>query len=111
MKTLIDVTPEAVSQIRDQLDKAETPYAGVRFGIRGGGCTGFSYVFEFAETSQVLDQVLDLGQEVKMFVDPKSVQYVKGTVIHFEVGMRGHGFKFRNPNVKDSCGCGESINF
>lgn len=108
---MIEVTKSAAVAIQKQLEKRGTPNAFVRFGVRGGGCTGFSYVFEFADSApSKTDHVLDF-HGISILVDPKSMIYLNGTQIDFENGIRGHGFKFNNPNVKNSCGCGESINF
>lgn len=105
------VTPAAAEVMREQLRKRGTPEAAIRFGIRGGGCTGYSYVFEFSDKPpRKNDHVID-ADGVRVYVDPKSMIYLEGTSVHFEKGIRGHGFQFANPNVKNDCGCGESISF
>ena len=96
--------------MREQLKARGTPEAYVRFGIRGGGCTGFSYMFEFSDQQRASDHVFE-RDGVSVLVDPKSMRLVRGTTLDFETGIRGHGFKFDNPNVSDSCGCGESVSF
>jgi len=106
------VTPGAAEVMREQLRKRGTPDAAIRFGIRGGGCTGYSYVFEFSDKPpRKNDHVIEAEFGVRVYVDPKSMILVEGTTVHFEKGMRGHGFQFSNPNVKNDCGCGESISF
>ncbi len=105
------VTARAAKVMRDQLVKRGTPTGAVRFGIRGGGCTGYSYMFQFEDTEPRANDHVVEAFGVRVFVDPKSMLLVKGTKIDFETGIRGHGFKFDNPNVSDSCGCGESIGF
>ncbi len=96
--------------------------AGLRVGLRGGGCDGFSYLFEWADGEpQARDHVFafvvpaDMASatvgEVKVFVDKKSLIYLQGTTLNFVTGLMGHGFKFENPNVKGACGCGESVQF
>jgi iron-sulfur cluster assembly protein len=109
------VTAAAAEIMRGQLVKRGTPDAAIRFGIRGGGCTGYSYVFEFSDKPpRKNDHVITAGEGehgVRVYVDPKSMIYLEGTTIHFEKGIRGHGFQFDNPNVKNDCGCGESVNF
>jgi iron-sulfur cluster assembly protein len=112
----VHVSERAAKVMREQLLKRGTPDAAVRFGIRGGGCTGYTYVFEFSDKpARANDHVItcDLpgGGSVRVFVDPKSMLLLDGTKLDFETGMRGHGFKFDNPNVKSDCGCGESISF
>ncbi|MCR9163157.1 MAG: HesB/IscA family protein [Nannocystaceae bacterium] len=105
------VTARAAKVMRGQLEKRGTPTGAIRFGIRGGGCTGYSYMFQFEDGEpRPNDHVVD-AYGVRVFVDPKSMVLVKGTRIDFETGIRGHGFKFENPNVGDSCGCGESVAF
>ena len=106
----LEITARAAKKMRDQLRVRGTPEAFVRFGIRGGGCTGFSYMFEFSDAKRASDHVFE-RDGVRVLVDPKSMQLVRGTRLDFETGIRGHGFKFDNPNVSDSCGCGESVSF
>ena len=85
-------------------------YPEFRVGIRGGGCTGFSYVFEWADAPKPTDKVIT-AHGVTVVVDPKSFVYLAGMQLDFVRGMMGHGFKFNNPNAKGSCGCGESVQF
>ena len=108
---MIQITEAAAIEIPRQRDKRGKPDAAIRIGIRGGGCTGFSYLFEWddkepRETDKVFEQ-----HGVKLVVDPKSYIYFQGTELDFVSSMMGHGFKFNNPNVKGSCGCGESVQF
>jgi iron-sulfur cluster assembly protein len=108
---MISITDTAVAEIRRQRDKRGTPEAALRVGIRGGGCTGFSYLFEWADTApRAKDNVIE-KDGVKVYVDPKSFVYLDGTELDFVTSMMGHGFKFNNPNVKSTCGCGESVQF
>ncbi len=120
-KTLtIQVTPAAIAQIckLDAKRRADgKPVEGLRIGLRGGGCDGFSYVFEWADkpADPKRDHVLGFdtpsGAKVHVFIDRKSMLYLAGTTLNFVTGLMGHGFKFENPNVKGSCGCGESVQF
>lgn len=106
------VTSRAAKVMHEQLVKRGTPDAAIRFGIRGGGCTGYSYVFEFSDKpARKNDHVIEADFGVRIYVDPKSMLYLHGTTLDFETGIRGHGFKFDNPNVKSDCGCGESVSF
>ena len=105
------VTARAAKIMRGQLDKRGTPNGAIRFGIRGGGCTGYSYMFQFEDGDPRANDHVVEAFGVRVFVDPKSMVLVKGTRIDFETGIRGHGFRFENPNVGDSCGCGESVSF
>lgn len=108
----ITITGRAAKVMRGQLDKRGTPDGAIRFGIRGGGCTGFSYMFQFEDgPPRGSDTVVNADRGVRVYVDPKSMRLIKGTQIDFETGIRGHGFRFDNPNTSTSCGCGESISF
>ena len=109
-KTTIDITESAAQEIAKQRDKRGTPNASIRVGIRGGGCTGFSYVFEWADEPRPSDKMFS-AHGVSIVVDPKSFVYLAGMQLDFVRGMMGHGFKFNNPNAKGSCGCGESVQF
>ena len=109
-KKEIEITAAAAEEIAKQRAKRETPDAMIRIGVRGGGCTGFTYVFEWAEQVRPTDKVFS-AHGVSIVVDPKSLVYLGGMQLDFVRGMMGHGFKFNNPNAKGSCGCGESVNF
>jgi iron-sulfur cluster assembly protein len=124
----IDVTPAAIAQIAKLTAKrtaeGKAPKA-LRIGLRGGGCDGFSYVFEWSDgepeaRDHVFDFDLDLTAaqppvpgmtKVRVYVDKKSLIYLQGTTLNFVTGLMGRGFKFENPNVKGACGCGESVHF
>ena len=108
---MISITEAAAAEIRRQRDKRGTPDAAIRIGIRGGGCTGFSYMFEWQDGEpRPTDKVFE-AHGVKLLVDPKSYVYFQGTELDFVTSIMGHGFKFNNPNVKGTCGCGESVQF
>lgn len=106
----IDITEAAAGEIAKQRAKRGTPEAAIRVGIRGGGCTGFTYVFEWADEPRPTDKLIE-AHGVKVVVDPKSLVYLRGMQLDFVRGMMGHGFKFNNPNAKGACGCGESVQF
>jgi iron-sulfur cluster assembly protein len=118
----IDVSEAATAQIlrltKKRLAEGKAAPEGLRIGLRGGGCDGFSYVFEWADKpATARDKVFTMATgdaevpTVRVFIDPKSMIYLAGTRLHFVTGLMGHGFKFENPNVKGSCGCGESVQF
>jgi|SRR6185295_14511178 len=109
-KREIEITEAAASEIAKQRAKRGSPDAMIRIGVRGGGCTGFTYVFEWAEKLRPTDKVFS-AHGVSIVVDPKSLVYLGGMQLDFVRGMMGHGFKFNNPNAKGSCGCGESVQF
>jgi iron-sulfur cluster assembly protein len=110
----ISVSPQAVDAIARQLKKRGTPGASLRLGIRGGGCSGFSYVIEFNDGAphardRVFDFVASDQAPVRVVVDPKSLLYLNGTVLEWEQTLMRQGFKFANPNEKTGCGCGSSF--
>jgi iron-sulfur cluster assembly protein len=110
----IGIAPKAVDAIARQLQKRGTPEASLRLGIRGGGCSGFTYVIEFHDgpphaRDRVLDHVASDGAKVRVVVDPKSLVYLNGTVLEWEQTLMRQGFKFANPNEKTGCGCGTSF--
>ena len=82
---------------------------GLRLGVRTTGCSGLAYVLEFVDAIGVDDEVFE-DHGVKVIVDKKSIVYLNGTELDFTREGLNEGFKFNNPNVKDSCGCGESFN-
>jgi iron-sulfur cluster assembly protein len=111
-KKEIALTQSAADEIKRQREKRNTPNARIRVGVRGGGCTGFTYVFEWADEIKATDKEFKgPGGEIGIVVDPKSLVYLGGMTLDFVRGMMGHGFKFNNPNAKGSCGCGESVQF
>ena len=118
------VSDKAIVEIEKMQKKREAegkPRAlGLRVGIRGGGCTGFGYLFEWCDgapraTDRTFEFAIpgapDGSEKIKVFVDPKSLLYLDGTTLDFITSVMGHGFKFVNPNVKGTCGCGESVQF
>ena len=113
-KKEIELTAAAAAEIIRQREKRGTPDARIRIGVRGGGCTGFTYVFEWADQVRPTDKefAATVGeQRAAIVVDPKSLVYLGGMQLDFVRNMMGHGFKFNNPNAKGECGCGESVQF
>ncbi|MGA2449605.1 MAG: iron-sulfur cluster assembly accessory protein [Polyangiaceae bacterium] len=110
----VTVTPNAVDAIARQMRKRGTLEAGLRLGVRGGGCSGFSYVIEFFDGApHARDRVFEFaasdGTPVRVIVDPKSLLYLSGTVLDWEQSLMRQGFKFSNPNATGGCGCGSSF--
>lgn len=110
----ISISPPAVDAIARQMHRRGTPEASLRVGIRGGGCSGFSYVIEFLDgpphqRDRVIDCVASDGRKVRVVVDPKSLLYLDGSELVWEQSLMRQGFKFQNPNEKSSCGCGSSF--
>ncbi len=114
-KTLaFSVTKKAVEAIAEQMKKRGTVDASLRVGIRGGGCSGFSYVIEFHDGApHARDRVLTFtsadGMEVRVLIDPKSLLYLSGSELEWEKTLMQQGFKFNNPQEKTKCGCGHSF--
>ncbi len=104
----ITLHDSAVEQLKKLLAERQTPEAGLRIAVRGGGCSGLAYVMEWAEKPREKDKIFE-RDGVRVFVDPKSYLYLLGTEIVYESTLMASGFKLNNPNVKGSCGCGESF--
>lgn len=86
----------------------ETGAIGLRVGVRGGGCSGFTYFLEFEDKMNKADREID-SHGMKLIIDPKSYLYLMGVEIDYVDGLQGKGFKFENPNARRTCGCGESF--
>lgn len=103
------VTPRAEEEIKrvkkEQNLPEETP---LRLGVKGGGCSGFSYFMGFDGSERPEDQILDFNG-LKVVVDPKSLTYISGIELDFNEDVLNRGFVFKNPNAKGSCGCGHSF--
>ncbi len=105
---MIELSETAAVKVRELIEKRPSPTSGLRVGVRGGGCSGFTYFLEFAEAASKGDRELD-SHGVKLFIDPKSYLYLMGTVVDYVDSLAGAGFKFTNPNARRTCGCGESF--
>lgn len=108
--TLSDAAAARVKDImaRKAQEEPDKPYAGLRVGVKNGGCAGQEYVLEYAEAANPLDEVVE-DKDVRILVDPKAVLFLIGTEIDYEVTRLSAKFVFRNPNETDACGCGESV--
>ena len=104
----IRLTAKAIEMARKSIERREKPTAGLRLGVRGGGCSGVSYAIEFADKVRGRDHSYDFDG-VTVVIDPKSLIYLRGSILDYEVKLMQHGFKFRNPNETSGCGCGESF--
>ena len=106
---MIGITERAVKEVRRIVDEQNLPESTVlRVGVKGGGCSGFSYSLGFDDTVHDTDQAFE-DQGVTVVCDPKSFLYLNGTAVDFEESLMGRGFKFSNPNASKTCGCGESF--
>jgi iron-sulfur cluster assembly protein len=105
----LSLTDKAVARVRKIMEENSIPDShGLRLSVKGGGCSGLSYVLGFDELPGEKDRVLEC-QGVKVFVDPKSLFYLSGTVLDFSDGLNGKGFVFNNPQATKTCGCGSSF--
>jgi len=106
----VNVTARAAKQIKAQLARRaqSNDRSGVRLGVKGGGCSGMSYVIEYCDTPRERDKVFEIDG-AKVYVDPKSLIYLNGTTFDFVDTFQQKGFKFVNPHVTSECGCGESF--
>jgi iron-sulfur cluster assembly protein len=106
----IIVTPKAAAKVKEQVAKREksTPQSGIRVGVKGGGCSGLTYVIEFCDAPRAKDNLFEVDG-AKVYVDPKSLIYLNGTTLDFIDTFQQKGFKFMNPQQRSECGCGESF--
>lgn len=103
----ITLTDSAARRVQDYLE-ARGHGVGLRLGVKKTGCSGFAYVINYADDVHDLDIVFQ-DRDVKIVVDPDSLQLIDGTEVDFVKQGLNEAFKFRNPNVKGECGCGESF--
>ncbi|MEM8756452.1 MAG: iron-sulfur cluster insertion protein ErpA [Planctomycetota bacterium] len=104
------VTEAAAREIKTIIEQQELDAGSVclRVGVKGGGCSGFSYVLDLTETRKDTDEVFE-QHGVRVVCDPKSLLYLNGTTVDFKDEIMGRGFVFQNPNATSSCGCGSSF--
>ncbi|HBS29290.1 MAG TPA: iron-sulfur cluster assembly accessory protein [Phycisphaerales bacterium] len=104
------ITETAAREIKTIIRQQELDAEKVRLrvGVKGGGCSGFSYVLDLTENERDTDEVFEV-HGIKVICDPKSLLYLNGTVIDFKDEIMGRGFVFQNPNSTSSCGCGSSF--
>ncbi|MBM3797269.1 MAG: iron-sulfur cluster assembly accessory protein [Acidobacteria bacterium] len=105
---MINLTETAVSKVKEILTSQEPVPAGLRIAVVGGGCSGFSYSMAFENNPQMLDKTYNYDG-LKVFVDQASLLYLEGAQVDYVESIEGSGFKFSNPNVKSTCGCGSSF--
>jgi iron-sulfur cluster assembly protein len=105
---VVTLTDAAADRVKEIMARAEKPYAGLRVGVKNGGCAGSEYIIEYAETADPLDEVIE-DKGVTILVEPKAVLFLIGAEIDYEVSRLSAKFVFRNPNETDACGCGESV--
>ncbi len=107
--TPITLSTNAVAKVKEIMAQQNPVPAGLRIGVVGGGCSGFQYSMNFENGAGAMDKVFDYDG-LKLFVDATSLMYLSGVNVDYIETLEGAGFKFDNPNVKSTCGCGSSFN-
>ena len=105
---VVTLTDAAANRVRDIMSRSEKPIAGLRVGVKNGGCAGMSYTMEYAEAPKPGEDVVE-DRGVRVFVDPKAVLFLLGTEMDFTTTKLASQFVFNNPNQTSACGCGESV--
>jgi iron-sulfur cluster assembly protein len=102
------LTDAAANRIKDILARTDKPIAGVRVGVKNGGCAGMSYTMEYAEHANPSDEIVE-DKGVRLLIDPKAVLFLLGTEMDYKTDKLSTQFVFNNPNQTSACGCGESV--
>jgi iron-sulfur cluster assembly protein len=105
---VIRLTDAAAERIKQVMSSAARPFAGVRVGVKNGGCAGMAYTMEYAEKVEPLDEVVE-DKGVRVLIDPKAVLFLLGTEMDYKADKLSAQFVFNNPNQTSACGCGESV--
>lgn len=105
---ILTLTDAAAARLREIVSRSSGPVAGIRLGVKTGGCAGMEYVMDRVETAMPGDEVVE-DKGATVFIDPKAVLFLLGTEMDFETTRLSSGFVFRNPNQVSACGCGESV--
>jgi iron-sulfur cluster assembly accessory protein len=108
MENLVVLTDKAVEMVKDAMSREGLAGYGIRVGVQGGGCSGFQYSMDFEEKAKEGDVTLQQSG-ITLFIDSMSSMYLQGVTIDYIQGLQGAGFKFNNPNAKNTCGCGSSF--
>jgi iron-sulfur cluster assembly protein len=102
------LTEAAAERIKEIMGKIERPVAGLRVGVKNGGCAGMSYTMEYADSANPTDEVVE-DKGVRVLIDPKAVLFLLGTEMDYKTDKMSSQFVFNNPNQTSACGCGESV--
>jgi iron-sulfur cluster assembly protein len=105
---VMTLTDAAAARVQEIIAASDKPIAGLRVGVKNGGCAGMSYTMEFAEEAAPHDEIID-DKGVRVLIDPKAVLFLLGTRMDFKTDRLTSGFVFVNPNETSACGCGESV--
>jgi iron-sulfur cluster assembly accessory protein len=106
---MIELTENASAQIRKMIARRAAGETGLRIGVKAGGCSGFEYTYAWEQAPRETDVVFEGSDGAKIFVDPKSLRLLDGTVLDYDTSLISKGFMFNNPHAKSSCGCGASF--
>ncbi len=109
-KALLTISPKAVAQLHKLMQRTDDPVYALRIGIKKGGCAGMEYTMDYASEASPGDEMVE-QEGARVLIAPLAVMFMIGTEIDYETGLLESGFKFRNPNVSEACGCGESVKF
>lgn len=104
----VNLSDNAIVKVKEIMAQQDPVPAGLRIGVVGGGCSGFSYNMSFENAPGMMDKIFTFDG-VKVFVDATSAMYLNGCVVDYVETLEAAGFKFENPNVKSTCGCGSSF--
>jgi len=105
----VTFTENAVKKVKEIMAQQNPVPAGLRVGVVGGGCSGFSYSMAFENGAGMMDKTYEIDG-LKLFIDATSIMYLQGASVDYVETLEGAGFKFDNPNVRNTCGCGSSFN-
>ncbi|HLI75538.1 MAG TPA: iron-sulfur cluster assembly accessory protein [Acidobacteriaceae bacterium] len=104
----VNLTPSAIAKVKEIMATQDPLPAGLRIGVVGGGCSGFQYSMSFENAAGMMDKVVRFD-DLKVFVDATSAMYLNGCTVDYVETLEAAGFKFENPQVKSTCGCGSSF--
>jgi len=106
---MIAITDNAAKQIHRMLQKRQQGESGLRVAVKAGGCSGYEYTFAWEAAPKPADAVFEAPDGAKIFVDPRSLRLLDGTVLDYDTSLLSKGFQLNNPNAKGTCGCGVSF--
>lgn len=106
---MIEITESAARQIEKMLARRGLGETGLRVGVKAGGCSGFEYTFAWEQSAKPTDAIIEGPRDARVFIDPKSLRLLDGTVLDYDTSLLSRGFILNNPNAKTTCGCGLSF--